>query len=132
MTEARSNMNPCEYALKVFICAGYANTGEVFNPFSGEYQCIPWMSLPDDCVRSYCTAVVDGGTLVVITGNWMIRYGLKDKEVTVKECQWLFQCWSSCPPVVNGRVLELLDRKPWSAKRRRVSLETGEELPKNG
>ena len=101
MRFGHSYFTPAVYKGLVYLCGGYSNTSEVFNP-ADEVFSVVRMRLTDP---EHCWEVVQGDNLIIVSGYKMhVFAGPEGRQRIHREPGYTRDEYSSVPPVLVGNV----------------------------
>lgn len=101
MNFGHSYFTPALYRGLVYLCGGYSNTSEVFNPLDDLFSVVA-MRLTDP---EHCWEVVKGEELIIVTGYKMhVLKGLAGSQRLHRKPGYSRDEYSSVPPVLIGNI----------------------------
>lgn len=121
MREARSYFTPCGYRGFIYLCGGFTDAVEVFNWRTDEFLQVS-IRLPE---AHECIAVVSGGQLLVISGNYSTRFSAGQEHNLMKQTQTQHQkveVFCNMAPEVLEQVIYV----SWRGNVNRIQLEVAE------
>jgi len=119
MRETRSYFTPCAFHSYIYLCGGFTNLIEVFDAEA----CLFLPVHPRLPEARECVAVLEGGQLVVISGNYVTRWGVAQEFNLVPQGRTQHQkieVYCNMAPVLDGTVVYMSWRGSCSSVRLEV------------